>query len=318
MKKFFTLIAMALMAVSANAQAETDIALDAAAWGWGWNSSVAVDEGVMTVTLTGDYGAAGTGWDPVQDWSGYAKICVVFESYTGGWGQLVLKFSDDTEIMQSFGEMTSQKTITLDFEGNAKATGVRQFSIQGGTSNPVIKVSRVYLVEKLEYQEPVSVNFDAESGFIPAENLTSFTDAAKVEFTVNATGETLSKYYGWGIGKIESANAAIDALDYALKNEGDNVYVTTIKELRPALEADAPENGVKGLNWVMWGQGGSEGNVFVRKSITVYEVKGASTAISAVKTVNTQNAVRYNLAGQKVDAAYKGVVIENGKKFVVK
>ena len=30
------------------------------------------------------------------------------------------------------------------------------------------------------------------------------------------------------------------------------------------------------------------------------------------------NAPIYNLAGQRVDANYKGVVIQNGKKFVVK
>ena len=36
------------------------------------------------------------------------------------------------------------------------------------------------------------------------------------------------------------------------------------------------------------------------------------------KTVNLHSAQRFNLAGQKVDASYKGVVIENGKKFLVK
>lgn len=33
---------------------------------------------------------------------------------------------------------------------------------------------------------------------------------------------------------------------------------------------------------------------------------------------NSQKAVRYNISGQKVDASYKGLVIENGKKFVQK
>jgi hypothetical protein len=43
-----------------------------------------------------------------------------------------------------------------------------------------------------------------------------------------------------------------------------------------------------------------------------------TTAISAVKTVNNAKAVRYNMAGQQVGADFKGLVIENGKKFVVK
>ncbi len=33
---------------------------------------------------------------------------------------------------------------------------------------------------------------------------------------------------------------------------------------------------------------------------------------------NSQKAVRYNISGQQVDASYKGLVIENGKKFVQK
>ena len=42
-----------------------------------------------------------------------------------------------------------------------------------------------------------------------------------------------------------------------------------------------------------------------------------TTGIADVKTVKAQKTVRYNLAGQQVDASYKGVVIENGKKFVI-
>ena len=44
---------------------------------------------------------------------------------------------------------------------------------------------------------------------------------------------------------------------------------------------------------------------------------GTPTGISTVKAYE-QNAVRYNLAGQKVDAGYKGLVIVNGRTVVVK
>ena len=42
-----------------------------------------------------------------------------------------------------------------------------------------------------------------------------------------------------------------------------------------------------------------------------------TTGISKIQT-SAAKSVRYNLAGQKVGADYKGVVIENGKKIVVK
>ena len=48
-------------------------------------------------------------------------------------------------------------------------------------------------------------------------------------------------------------------------------------------------------------------------------VEKLPTAIQTVKAANSAAAgARYNLAGQQVDAAYKGVVIENGKKMLVK
>lgn len=45
--------------------------------------------------------------------------------------------------------------------------------------------------------------------------------------------------------------------------------------------------------------------------------EGEATAIQNVKTTVESNAI-YNLAGQKVDAAYKGIVIMNGKKMIQK
>ena len=42
------------------------------------------------------------------------------------------------------------------------------------------------------------------------------------------------------------------------------------------------------------------------------------TGIKDVKTANTVNAAMYNLAGQKVDAGFKGMVIQNGRKFMNK
>ena len=47
---------------------------------------------------------------------------------------------------------------------------------------------------------------------------------------------------------------------------------------------------------------------------------GNVTAIEAVETVaeKTTNGAIYNIAGQKVDASYKGLVIKNGKKFIQK
>lgn len=49
--------------------------------------------------------------------------------------------------------------------------------------------------------------------------------------------------------------------------------------------------------------------------VTVYTTP---TGITSVTTDTAKNGARYNLAGQRVNDSYKGVVIENGKKKIVK
>ena len=61
----------------------------------------------------------------------------------------------------------------------------------------------------------------------------------------------------------------------------------------------------------------------VVKKVQIYDVKDSNskeTGIEDVKTVNTKkvDGAIYNLAGQKVNASYKGIVIKNGKRYVLK
>ena len=43
-----------------------------------------------------------------------------------------------------------------------------------------------------------------------------------------------------------------------------------------------------------------------------------TTGITNVNAAESNDDTLYNLAGQKVNAAYKGIVIKNGKKYLVK
>ena len=60
----------------------------------------------------------------------------------------------------------------------------------------------------------------------------------------------------------------------------------------------------------------------VLKKVEVYEKVGSGsrdnkTAIKSIKATNADDAI-YNLSGQKVDASYKGLVIQNGKKRIAR
>jgi hypothetical protein len=48
-------------------------------------------------------------------------------------------------------------------------------------------------------------------------------------------------------------------------------------------------------------------------------IEGDATGIAALEAADAvESGVMYNLAGQQVNAAYKGIVIKNGKKFIIK
>ena len=52
--------------------------------------------------------------------------------------------------------------------------------------------------------------------------------------------------------------------------------------------------------------------------LVVEYTKGGAASVNSIEVEKAKNNIRYNLAGQRVDESYKGVVIMNGKKFVVK
>ncbi len=67
---------------------------------------------------------------------------------------------------------------------------------------------------------------------------------------------------------------------------------------------------------VLWQSGGLPG-LSVLKAVKIIKV-GGETAIKSVKKAAKADGAIYNLAGQKVNASYKGIVIKDGKKFIQK
>ena len=128
-----------------------DLSLNAANWTLGWNATAANDGGGnLAITLTGDYGAKGiplaeTAATPLSRCN---KICVVVESYSGGWGQLIAKSGEVDKAVTGIGTVSGEpKTFILEYNPD---DNIDEFDIQCGTGNPTITVSRVYLVEKAE------------------------------------------------------------------------------------------------------------------------------------------------------------------------
>lgn len=296
MKKLFTLILMALAIVTgAKAQATEDI--DITSWGWNYHATSSYADGVMTIKLSEDWGQGSTGWNSGTDWSRYNKLTVVIESYNNDYGKVYFKNTSDATIAeQTFSTISSQTSVTVNFDPT-QATSVKQVAIQGKASGDVIKVSRVYLTEAIEYEETgTAIEYD-QWGNILASEFEGYEDNAKVVFTYTTTGELTNasgSIVGWGTGSITSlGDNSIKVADVPIKALGENTLTFTLGELRTALEAGPDEYNRYGLYWNMYPQGNSTST---RTSVMIYKAKTTtSPSFSAVTISSTLSGTDENI-----------------------
>lgn len=300
MKKLFTLILMALAIVTgAKAQATEDI--DITSWGWNYHATSSYADGVMTIKLSEDWGQGSTGWNSGTDWSRYNKLTVVIESYNNDYGKVYFKNTSDATIAeQTFSTISSQTSVTVNFDPT-QATSVKQVAIQGKASGDVIKVSRVYLTEAIEYEETgTAIEYD-QWGNILASEFDGYEDNAKVVFTYTTTGELTKddggsaiSIVGWGTGSITSlGDNSIKVADVPIKALGENTLTFTLGELRTALEAGPDEYNRYGLYWNMYPQGNSTST---RTSVMIYKAKTTtSPSFSAVTISSTLSGANENI-----------------------
>ena len=61
-----------------------------------------------------------------------------------------------------------------------------------------------------------------------------------------------------------------------------------------------------------------KGTYEVNSNNQIYSINGATAGVQNITVEQNVNAPAFNLAGQRVNAAYKGIVVKNGKKFLNK
>ena len=146
---------------------QEDIALDLGSWGWGYNSQVVQDGDMLKCTLTGEWGAMSTGWDPTIDLSSWDRIVIVVENMSGcdgEWFKLKAYLRDNTEseANQMEGQLgldapdneKNYLVIDLHQEKACDLTQAKILAIQCQPNGAVFKISRVYLEKEGEIVVP--------------------------------------------------------------------------------------------------------------------------------------------------------------------
>ncbi len=340
MKRIFTFLVAAFMAVCANASVMADEVMAGAEYSYGG-------------TWAGNWFNQG---DMNKDVSEYDYVYIKFSGVTGkvnfgivysewlkkeAWGdsfyQDVVTISEEAGVVGIALEKTKTYAVGIDgvdneFKGDIYAKHVRQLFVQDQGVASTIKVEGIWYGSKEEFEEmknantpnygePKEIAFD-EYGNILASEFEGLSDEAKIEFTILVEGEATNangSIVGWGIGNIKSLKGSVDVGNLNLMKVGDNVYTYTLKQLRAALEDEPDQYDRQGLYWNVWNQGNATCS---RKSVVAYDVVQEGEALllyfeedAAAGTLNGKTIEKGGLKLSLIDESDKMAIDGNNAYF---
>lgn len=307
MKKLFTLIVAAFMAVSVNAQTETPLVL-----GGGWNAGFAGDADVYDFTISKKWGAA-------------EFACNV---NSADYPRYILEFEDP--LPANFQVNYTWKT-SADAEGEATPAYARAVG-DGAT-----KKFELFFDQEHPYIVGVGVQHtDEEEVNLKVKKLTLVgADATEKQVDPTFTGwagtDNTVVYKGVVSFDTQYQQLAINGL------AGKSDVTVKVKLAGPTPNVQMCVDYEEGSEWPQFN--GSDETIFTTKEGGVIKTMGiqytddknpakvsvlgawlisTTTGISNIENVKLQDGKAFNLAGQQVAKGYKGIVIKDGKKMVIK
>lgn len=309
MKKLFTLIVAAFMAVSVNAQTETPLVL-----GGGYNAGFAGDADVYDFTISKQWGAAEFACNVNS--ADYPKYILEFEDPLPANFQVnyTWKTSADAEgeatpaYGRAVGDGTTKKfELFFDQEQHPYIVGVGVQHTDDKEAN--LKVKKLTLVGADATEKKIDPTF---TGWAGTDNTVSYKGV------VSFDGQ-------W-------QQLAINGL------AGKSDVTVKVKLAEPTPNVQMCVDYEEGSEWPQFN--GSDETTFTTKEGGVIKTMGiqytdpeknpakvsvlgawlisTTTGISNIENVKLQDGKAFNLAGQQVAKGYKGIVIKNGKKMVIK
>ena len=346
MKNFFTLC-VALMAFAAISNAKMALPTSFNPWG----ANCAVDGN--SITFTEAWSGAGN-WLGFIDLSDYDCIVVKFAEPTEGVINICAEYGDPaTKTVDEEGNVNyslhadktsgsinaGTKITKIDLDVN-HADLVAQFWLQGTVAGAHCVISEVYAGTEEEYQDdlagnapviPETVNLtlgDLSSGW----GNSTYDPAAQ---TITIGDDWSGK--GWWLGDVDYSYYSVVVVEFA---------VATPNMGKIVVESEEGSNGDEGLfdanclvkvavlapgadhTKQVYIQGPAETQYQLAKAYVatagyiaengIVDKYADPQGIEEMKVDTVASEVIYNLAGQHVNDSYKGVVIQNGRKYIKK
>ena len=329
MKKIFTLIAAAFLALSA--QAASDLTLNPAetvAFGdWGFDNSGAP-------TLNFGNWAAGGGWqfETALSQDDYCGVDIAFNATTETHVTFFIDYEGGAE--QSIDVPTGSTGIKADFAftGGITKIGFKYGDWEATANENGASITITSAVVKANSTgETVELPF---AGLNPGED-ESIKDATNQAITLTRYSTYPAWYFDPALNSDDYEKVVItfaeaipeDGLQLNCECEGDSWSGTQLIGLtKGATKVTAyfsakPGASIKSIGfYYSWNSKQGTDDVTTLKIAKAELVKkaGTGTGINTVATMQKGNETIYTLSGQRVSTPVKGINIINGKKIVVK
>ena len=353
MKKLFTLIAAALMAVGVNAQTEQNLFFGGA----GTNATIKTHDGSSLPELfkcTDKYGAINLlGGKPSISGDEYKGLKVVFSDFkaVGEEGVNIVvgvKASDYTTSYKcdpvQYAGLSGDGEMVVTFDEAFKGKNIDLLDFQGLAPGVEVSLKKVYLIKNDDSQEevPFAITWGWNKSVVgkaayadptiefPSQYslITVSTDEDGTLATFDVNSDSKQEYIvefeepttaGLNLGcntdvKDETVTWDAKIALYFAVEPGSTKASCVISKEDVLAKTD---KATKVINVFLQNTDSKAQTVKIKSIKRI--ISSTTTGISKVENLKVaQDGKCFNLAGQQVGKGYKGIVIKNGKKMVIK
>ena len=312
MKKFFTLVFGVLFAMCANA-ATLEIGEPSNNVKDGDN--VWYDAATKTITFFEKWSYRPGWWLNSKDCSDYDEFVLEVENPDQVTIQVVVEYEATDEAGKTISSIAQghDAKITVPLNADYKKV-VRQIYLQCADDAPKsVTFKNAYFQNAVELSE-VELTL-VEGHTILASEFDKYADDTKIKLSFENQTDPYESRKGWGIGGFANSDNWTPTFNISAADGKNFDVMVTVGDFKKAAK-----NGTDSYADGQYHKAGVTFNIYNQcKLVGAYILleKDPSTGISNATILTPAKSTKiYNLAGQQVDASYKGVVIKNGKKFV--
>lgn len=311
--------------------------------GWGKDFKSEIKDGVDVITFTKQEYPHNVQVDFENVYPKGAKIQLTMEAMGSVDGSIKagLQNPDNYKGCGDFEDINLTKDKYQTFIKTVTCSGdnARRLLLNVGNYDGTISIKSVKIVALDVPQETVTISpsgYSTYAAYYPVDYSKLGLKAYTVKLNAEKTGIVMNEVEGVVPAGVAVLLKGTADTDYALTKADGWQNVTSDLKMSDGTITSTDKTAVYGLATVN-GQDGFykaskgktipakcaylevENSASLAKFYSLGDHSGSTTGITSVKNEAAgNNAPMYNLAGQSVDKGYKGIVIKNGKKIVLK